>query len=368
MKKNIDWFITLPNDRLDGGAEHFLMNLTDYLSNTDNKCTVYFLQSKKSDRWKIVEDRCRLIYSPFNNYFLGYFALFIFIINYSRNHNIKNTLSSQTLINALFGFLKRLGILKRTKIIVRESNSIFHLLNGSKLFRYKMAYQLGYSKVDLLICQTEFMKNQLIDALPWMKKKLKITVMDNPINIDHVKANSAKKHNINENCEFIIAAGRLVPAKGFDILISSFKEIEDQFPHLELWILGEGKERESLQKLINDLDLNNRVKLKGYVNNPFPYFKLAKLCVLSSRIEGFPNVLLQMMTLNTNVVSTLSAGGIDKIKGVYTCQTENIGELALAMGKCLNSDNSNNRREFDGFLEDRTVKNFVDVIIEKVNS
>jgi hypothetical protein len=77
---------------------------------------------------------------------------------------------------------KKIRILKKTTIVVRESNSIFHLLKESKLKRYSLAYRIGYSIVDLIICQTTFMKSQLINAMPWMKKKLKLVVLPNPIN------------------------------------------------------------------------------------------------------------------------------------------------------------------------------------------
>jgi glycosyltransferase involved in cell wall biosynthesis len=366
MKNNIDWLIVVPNDRLGGGAEQLLMNLADYLSESGEHCAIYFLNSKSLDGWKYMEDRCKLIYSPFPNYFLGYIASFFFLIKFSKRNSIKHTLSSQTLINALLGFTKRIGLLKETKVIVRESNSIFHLLNGLKLLRYKIAYQIGYSKVDLLICQTEFMKNQLLEEIPWMKKKLKVIVQKNPINLELVKSQSLKKNKISNENEFIVAAGRLVPAKAFDVLIYSFNEIKDQFPELELWILGEGPEKEPLQTLINDLNLHKRVKLMGFSKNPFPYFKKARMGVLSSRIEGFPNVLLQMMTLNTNVVSTISAGGIDKIKGIYTCEIENVKALAATMEKCLTTNNFDNREEFDIFLNGRTIKGFLEVIAKEL--
>lgn len=365
MKKNIDWLIIVPNDHSGGGAEQLLRNLTDHLSNTGKHCTVYFLYSKKMKGWQYLENRCELIYSPFPNYFLGYFAMFFFVIKFSIQNSVKHTLSSQTLINAMLGLMKKIGILNKTKIIVRESNSIFHLLDGLKLLRYKIAYQIGYSKVDLLICQTEFMKDQLLEATPWMKKKLNVIVQKNPINIDLVKENSLKKNSIDPKREFIIAAGRLVPAKGFDILIHSFNIIKDRFPNLELWILGHGKDEEALQNMIADLNLEKRIKLVGFAKNPFPYFKYAKMCVISSRIEGFPNVLLQMMTLNTNIVCTLSAGGIDEIKGIYTCETENMDGLASAMANCLETDNSKNRVQFDHYLKGRTLKGFVDMIIKE---
>lgn len=366
MKNKIDWLIVVPNDRLGGGAEQFLMNLADNLSDSDYNCAVYFLNSKRFNGWKYLDNKCQLNYSPFPNYYLGYIAMFFFVIRFSIQNSIKHTLSSQTLINAMLGLIKRIGILKNTKVVVRESNSIFHLLKGLKLLRYKIAYQIGYAKVDLVICQTQFMKNQLIEELPWMKEKLKIIVQKNPINLELVKENSVKKNGNDYESEYIVAAGRLVPAKGFDLLIHAFNMIKEQYPNLELWILGDGAEEEALQTLINDLNLEKRATLKGFAKNPYPYFKEARICVLSSRIEGFPNVLLQMMTLNTNIVSTLSAGGINEIKGIYTCETENIVELASAMSKCLNSNNSDNRILFDTYLEKRTIQSFLSTLMKEI--
>ena len=136
------------------------------------------------------------------------------------------------------------------------------------------------------------------------------------------------------NFEFICAAGRLIPIKGFSLLINAFKPIVEKRKDLKLVILGEGPERDNLQKQIHQLGLEGSVILMGHVANPYVYFKYAKVCVVSSIEEGFPNTLLQMIALNTLVVSTLCAGGIAEIPSILKEGTGNIYALQREKKTC----------------------------------
>ncbi|SHF79806.1 Glycosyltransferase involved in cell wall bisynthesis [Arenibacter palladensis] len=367
MKKDIDWLIVIPTDSLGGGAEQLLFNVASYLSNKNEKCQIVFLSKKRSGMWEVLENKCKIKYLPTKNLYLGYLLFIPYLIGLRNASRIKNTFSSQTLINALLGLMKKFGILKNTKIIVRESNSIFHLLKGKKLKIYALAYKIGYSKINLVICQTNFMRTQLLEANPWMNKKLKVIVMSNPVDLDMINQKSKIELQEKYDSDVMVAAGRLVPVKGFDLLIESFFELQKLYPNLKLIILGEGKERINLQKKIDHLNLTHKVNLIGFVKNVYPYFKVAKLCVMSSRIEGFPNVLLQMMSQNTKVVSTLSAGGIDEIPGIFTCEINDAKKLAVTVQQCLIAETDNNRAVFNQYLEKRTMHSFVEKIITEVN-
>src|SRR5690606_20880375 len=112
---------------------------------------------------------------------------------------------------------------------------------------------------------------------------------------------------------FIVTAGRLIHEKGYDILINAFAELKEKYPDLKLIILGYGDLKQELIYLATSLNIEQDVIFWGFVENVYPFFKKAKACVISSRVEGFPNVLLQMMSQNSNVVSTTCAGGIDTI-------------------------------------------------------
>lgn len=101
----------------------------------------------------------------------------------------------------------------------------------------------------------------------------------------------------------ILAVGRLVHAKGFDMLIRSFHAIAQRHPSWNLVIYGEGHERGNLERMIASLGLGDRVELPGLNKNIGQVMDEADLFVLSSRYEGFPNVLLEAMAHGLAVIS-----------------------------------------------------------------
>ena len=127
-------------------------------------------------------------------------------------------------------------------------------------------------------------------------------------------------------------------------------------------ILGEGQLRDTLQKQIIELNLTTKVILYGSVNNVYSFFKQAKLCVVSSNVEGFPNVLLEMMSQNTTVVSTKCAGGIDQLKGVSLVEVNDLNSLVNTLKTILKLDTSHNRKLFDRELKSRSINKFINNI------
>ena len=101
----------------------------------------------------------------------------------------------------------------------------------------------------------------------------------------------------------ILAAGRLAPQKDYPTLLRAFAEVV-RSRSARLVILGQGPERESLLELAARLGIEDRFDLPGFDVNPFRYMARASVFVLSSRYEGFPNVLAQAMACGAPVVST----------------------------------------------------------------
>jgi glycosyltransferase involved in cell wall biosynthesis len=85
-------------------------------------------------------------------------------------------------------------------------------------------------------------------------------------------------------------------------LLRSYALVKDKVK-AKLVILGEGKERRNLENLSRELLIEDRVILYGYVNNPYKFMRNAEIFVLSSKLEGFPNVLLEAMAVGVPVVS-----------------------------------------------------------------
>jgi glycosyltransferase involved in cell wall biosynthesis len=101
----------------------------------------------------------------------------------------------------------------------------------------------------------------------------------------------------------IVAAGRLAHWKGFADLIRAMKLLP-KARKARLMILGDGPLRNELEALIVELDLSKVVSLLGYVENPLKYFARANVFVLSSHVEGLPNVLVEAMMCGCTPLST----------------------------------------------------------------
>lgn len=99
----------------------------------------------------------------------------------------------------------------------------------------------------------------------------------------------------------IVAMGRLARQKGFDILIEAMARVPQPWK-LDIW--GEGGDRQMLQALIADRDLQKRISLRGYTSEPFSVLRRADLFVLSSRWEGLPTVVIEALACQCQVVAT----------------------------------------------------------------
>ena len=101
----------------------------------------------------------------------------------------------------------------------------------------------------------------------------------------------------------ILSAARLSEEKDFPTLLRAFGRVRQERP-ARLVILGEGPERASLERLIQELGLRDDVALPGYTPNPLASMRRAAVYVLSSRREGMPNAMIQAMACGCPVVST----------------------------------------------------------------
>ncbi len=100
---------------------------------------------------------------------------------------------------------------------------------------------------------------------------------------------------------FIVSMGRLSHEKGFDLLLEAFSQCHEKT--WSLVIMGEGGERASLEKLAEELGIESRVHFVGNIKHPVPVLKQADLFVMPSRIEGFPNALVEAMCCQLPVIS-----------------------------------------------------------------
>lgn len=136
--------------------------------------------------------------------------------------------------------------------------------------------------------------------------------------------------------EYIVAVGRLQnDIKQFDRLIETYHASKLSEKNIKLFICGDGDDKESLQHLISTLQLQTHVKLLGFVENVSEYIRNAKYLVLSSRVEGFPMVLIEALQQQTPVIAFDCKSGPSeiiqhKINGLLV-EDQNFANLKDAM-------------------------------------
>ncbi|GBQ84978.1 glycosyltransferase [Asaia krungthepensis] len=111
----------------------------------------------------------------------------------------------------------------------------------------------------------------------------------------------------------VLAAGRLVPIKGFDVLIRAFSLVANRYFAAKLVLCGDGPERARLEALVDELGLAGRVVFAGYVPSIRPYLDEARVFVLSSHCESYGAVLLEALAAGRQVISTRCSPAVEAL-------------------------------------------------------
>lgn len=158
-----------------------------------------------------------------------------------------------------------------------------------------------YPNATCVVMQTDKGKAWLDRAIP----KAKGTVIANPcvFPLPVSEPRLVPERFIASDRKVLLAVGRLSPEKGFDRLIDAFGSLADRFSGWDLVILGEGPERDRLEQKITDQGLLGRVHLPGHAGNASEWYGRARLYVLSSHFEGFPNTLMEALAHGVPAVS-----------------------------------------------------------------
>ena len=163
-----------------------------------------------------------------------------------------------------------------------------------------------YPKADLVIHQSERMK---LDFHQHFKMNNPEKVIYNAFDVENILLQANEPIDLftfDPDKRYLVTVGRLIKLKRFQDVIYAMNRLPSD---VELLLLGEGKEKASLEALAQELGLRKRVHFLGQVSNPFPYIKHSDIFISSSSIEGFPNVLVEAMLCKTTVISSDCVSG-----------------------------------------------------------
>lgn len=331
-----------------GGAERVMFNIIYNLLLNGNSVTVVIMSRGCQNGWEVLREfpNFNFIVHNYKSEKKAIIPLLISLFFLSLKNNYKIVFSSHTHINGVLSFLKKINIFKSSILVSRESTFIFDRFDGLMRMLFKFIYRFMYGKQDLLICQTNKMKESLIANLGFSPVK-NIQVIPNPVNIEYIDFLKFEDKNIDS--EYIVACGRLIPLKKIDYLIQAFSDLSEKFDKIKLVIIGSGPEENKLKKMVGDLNLESKVIFTGKINNPIKWFNSAKLGVISSEIEGFPNVIIEMMAAGTkNIITTPCTDGVLGLPNVCITESCSVQALRIEIESALNCniDNSILYREY----------------------
>lgn len=159
---------------------------------------------------------------------------------------------------------------------------------------------------DRVICVSHTAKQAFEDVTGIYDKT---SVCYNPIDSEKIYTGGEKLANITLPKKYICAVGRLSIEKGFARLIRIHKELNDEGVAHHLVIVGDGPEREHLEKLAQELGVEDTLLLVGYQQNPYPYMKNSLFTVCSSFTEGLPVIAMESLCLGIPIVSAYPSVG-----------------------------------------------------------
>ena len=229
---------------------------------------------------------------------------------------------------------------RKTRVLVRQNSTVSAALSRGGVPRYtRLLYRLLYPQADRIVCQSCAMGEDLEREIGISAEK--IAVLPNPVDLEEIRAACETPYAWSGPGPHLLAAGRLAPEKGFDLLIEALARVRKRFPDADLTIAGKGGEKAALQALCCAKNLENAVRFADCVQTPFGFFPGATLFVLSSRYEGMPNVLLEAAAACLPLVATPASGGVVDLlhgrRGAWLAAQVSADALADALLQALTS-------------------------------
>ena len=249
--------------------------------------------------------------------------------------------SSLSHINAMCCKFRRLGLLRVERLVTRENNRIFDdaFEAGTKRFARTIIRSLIrlYGNQDLIICQTDHMAERLSEHTKGRLRGI-TRVLPNFVDLERIGKLRAEEtdllDHIPESITRIVWCARFARQKRPDRAIETMKILRERgYEDVHLIMIGDGILLADIEAMIKKQGLGGEVTLCGFQANPIKIMARCDYGLLSSDLEGFPNVVMEMLGAGVRgVVATDCADGLRDVPGVHV--TKEKTPIALALGLC----------------------------------
>lgn len=256
------------------------------------------------------------------------------LCSFMKEHNHSIFFSSREHVS-IVGLLA--ARLTNQQIVVRvpnmPKNKLSKGLTGVKMSIIKTINRWLLKSAKIIIAQNAEMRTQLLDYYSLPQKK--VVAINNPVDIEYIRSSAENSHNpFKENEVNFLNVCNIAYSKGIDILLEAWNKVKEAIPNAHMYIVGRNAS-EYAREIVEKSKAYEDFEFLGFQSNPYVYLKYCDVFVLPSRMEGFPNVVLEAQCFNRPVVSTTC---VEVIKDIvqqgcngYYCEIENSGALADCM-------------------------------------
>ena len=171
-----------------------------------------------------------------------------------------------------------------------------------------MLMKITYPKANLIIGISTKLSRDLSAYV-----KTRVKTVYSPSFDKSIIAKSTKVLKLSKKYKYILNVSRFSKRKDHETTLKAFKIIVEKHNNIKLILIGYGPEKKNIINMAKNLKIYNKIIIINKTYNPYPYMKKSMLLILTSVYEGFPNVLVESLTIGTPVISTNMNAGASEI-------------------------------------------------------
>ena len=325
-----------------GGAERVTITIARILHKNGHDVEFINLGRAEGEMKSWIEPEFKMVSFGCKRVLAALPKLFWFMIH-TPNSMYFSSLEHVSVVGILSAMLSKRPIVVRVPNMPR--NKLVKGFLGVKTRVIKILNQWLLSRAKRIIAQNAEMRNQLLDYYKLPEDK--VIAIYNPVDKDFVLASAAGTKSPYQDGEIhFLSVCNVAYSKGIDVLEAAWPKVKSIIPNAHIYIVGR-HHSDYAQPLVEKAKNLDSFTFLGFKENPYPYLKHCDCFVLPSRMEGFPNVLLEAMCFNRPIATTTCVEVIKEIiqdgKNGYCCDIEDPDALAKCMIGAVQLHDINNQ-------------------------